>query len=132
TARAALEKEAGGLENRVRNLRKQLAEHERELARLGGRPARQLSPFPFTSNPHPATLPSTCPPGPGPASPGQADRLDRLDELAGPPGGQRVGLAHRALRAGRPGPGGGVPGREAAGAAGKPARALGGAPPGRV
>src|SRR5262249_4777984 len=60
-SRTLLQKEVHGLENRIRNLRHKLAEHERELARKQGRPELALAPRGLIIAPAPVNAAADCP-----------------------------------------------------------------------
>jgi hypothetical protein len=93
-ARALLDKEMHALENRIRNLRIKLAEHEKELARKQGRPEPVFAPMAVLVPPPPATTPAE-----GATTTGledeQAQALIRLETLAGDLADQRLRLAEQ-------------------------------------
>src|SRR5262249_549794 len=90
--RAGLEKEAEGLENRVRNLRLKMAEHEADLPRPRGT-AGPGSLAPAAQNVPVAELAEV--PLPEPPEGEQVQRLGRLDALADALADQRLHLAEQ-------------------------------------
>src|SRR5262249_30776554 len=90
-ARTALQKEAQGLETRIRNLRNKLAEYEKELGRKQGGPEPVPAPMAVLVPPRSSLTPS----GSGDPEDEQGQCLVRLEGLAEDLADQRLRLAEQ-------------------------------------